>query len=61
MQSNNNKDITNIKTVEKTVNQEEKIKVEIMKSIMSEQKTTWPSLRKQNLKTVKAETEIIND
>ena len=44
-----------------TLYQEEKINVEIMKRIMSEKKTTLPSLRNQDWRTVKSIADKVND
>ena len=57
MQNNCNQHTINPNTTEQTLTQEDKTNVEIIKRIMSEKKTTLPSLRNQDRKTVKAETE----
>ena len=56
MQSYNNWNTTYTNIIEQTLTQEEKMNEEIM----SEKKTTLPSLRNQHWKKVKAETEKIN-
>ena len=52
---NGNDSQSNLK--KQTLTQKEKINVEIMKKIISEKKATLPSLRNQDWKTAKAETE----
>ena len=52
IQSNSNQN-----TEQTLLTQEEKINVEIIKRMMSEKETTLPSLRNQEWKTVKVETE----
>ena len=42
------------------LNQEDKISVELIKKIMTEKKTTLPSLKNEDRKKVKVETEKIN-
>ena len=45
----------------KILTQEEKMNVDIIKRIMSEKKTTLASLRHQDWRTVKSETDKMND
>ena len=55
------KNTTHVNTTTQTLTQEEKVNVEIMKRIMSEKKTTVPSLRNQDWRLVKSGTEKVND
>ena len=48
-------------TTTQTLTQEEKMNAEIIKRIMSEKKTSLPSVRNQDWRTIKSETEKIND
>ena len=48
-------------TQTQTLTQEEKTNIDIVRRIMSEKKTTLPSLRDQDWRTVKSETEKVND
>ena len=54
----NYQDTTYPSTVKQTLAQEGKMNVEIKKRIMSKKKTTLPSLRDQERKTVKAQRRI---
>ena len=61
MNNNNNyRKTTYPNTMEQTLTLEEKRNIVIIKRIMSEKKTTLPSLRNQDWETVKVETEKIN-
>ena len=57
----NDNDRYTANTKPQTLTQEEKINVEIMKKIIPEKKTTLPSLRNQDERTVKFETVKVND
>ena len=58
--NNTHPNVTHPNTTEQTLTQEEKMNIEIIKRIISEKKTTLPSLMIEDWKTVKAETEKIN-
>ena len=58
--SNSDWNSTHPNTTAQILIQEEKMNVEIKKWIMSENKTTLPSLRNEYWKTIKKETEKIN-
>ena len=53
-------EIPHTKTTQ-TQTQEEKMNIEKLKRVMSEKKTRLPSLRNQDWKIIKAETEKINE
>ena len=55
--NDNNQDTSHPNTVEQSLTQEEKMNIDIMKIIMSEKKTELPSLKNQDWKIVKAQTE----
>ena len=59
-QTLNDNDQYTANTKTQTLTQKEKMKVEIMKRIESENKTPLPSLRNQDWRTVKSETEKVN-
>ena len=56
-QINNNRNTIQPNSTERTLTKEDKMNVETIKIIMSKKKTTLPSLRNQDSKTVTAETE----
>ena len=60
-QNNCNRNITHPNHTEQWLTQEEKMNIEILKRIMSEKKTTLPSLRNQDGKTARVETYKINE
>ena len=59
-QNNENRNTTPLNTTKQTLTHEIKIKVDLIKKIMTEKKTALPSLRSQDRKKVKVEIEKIN-
>ena len=60
-QTLHNNDRYTANTLTQKLTQEEKTNIDTMKRIMSEKKTTLPSLRSQDYMKVKSETEKVND
>ena len=58
--SSKNRNATQPNNPEKTLTQEQKVSIENLKRIMNREKTTLPSLRNIEWRTVKTETEKIN-
>ena len=59
-QTLHNNDRYTANTLTKTLTQEEQMNVDMIKRIVSEKKTTLPSLRNQDWRKVKSETEKVN-